>query len=102
MQNDSRPQMTLATETVENVARLARLKLSAAEVSEMTAQLTSVLQNFEKIAEVDTTGIRPLVTPTEMTINLRPDTIQEATNTDLLLENAPEKTGRLFKVPPVV
>ena len=102
MQNDSQPQMTLATETVENVARLARLKLSAAEVTEMTAQLTSVLQNFEKIAEVDTFGVRPLVTPTEMTITLRADTIHEARNTDSLLDNAPEKVGRLFKVPPVV
>lgn len=91
----------LTTETVEKVAHLARLKLTAPEIEAIRTQLSAVLENFEKISQVDTTGVRPLVTPTDMSQTLRPD-VPEQFDSEKLLSNAPEKSGRLFKVPPVV
>ena len=92
----------LTKETVEKVSKLARLKLSGAEVDAFSQQLSAVLDAFEKIAQVDTDGIRPLVTPTDMSVSLRPDEVHKELDSDDMLTNAPEKTGRLFKVPPVV
>lgn len=97
--------LVLDRETVEKVSKLARLKLSEDEVAAFAQQLSSVLENFEQIAQVDTNGIRPLVTPTDMSVSFRPDEAVLETNeteNEKLLENAPEKSGRLFKVPPVV
>jgi aspartyl-tRNA(Asn)/glutamyl-tRNA(Gln) amidotransferase subunit C len=103
----------LDRETVEKVSKLARLKLNENEISAFAEQLTNVLANFETIAQVETSGVRPLVTPTDMSVQLRADEPSgsasypgsypgsEADN-EKLLENAPEKMGRLFKVPPVV
>lgn len=92
----------LTKETVEKVSVLARLKLSEEEIAEYSQVLSMVLENFEQIANVDTTGVRPLVTPTDMSVNMRPDVAEQVVASDKLLENAPEKSGRLFKVPPVV
>ena len=92
----------LTKETVEHVSKLARLKLSEEELADFSKVLSNVLANFEQISQVDTKGVRPLVTATDMMANIRPDLEEKTVNSDKLLENAPEKSGRLFKVPPVV
>jgi aspartyl-tRNA(Asn)/glutamyl-tRNA(Gln) amidotransferase subunit C len=93
----------ITTDTVEKVSTLARLKLTEPEITSLSETLTAVLANFEQIAKVDTTGVAPLVNPTDMAVTLREDRIAETIeNSDALLENAPEKSGRLFRVPPVV
>jgi aspartyl-tRNA(Asn)/glutamyl-tRNA(Gln) amidotransferase subunit C len=92
----------LTKEAVEKVAVLSRLKLSEAEVADYSKVLSAVLENFEQIATVDTTGISPLLTPTDITHILREDTVVQSVASEKLLENTPEKSGRLFKVPPVV
>jgi aspartyl-tRNA(Asn)/glutamyl-tRNA(Gln) amidotransferase subunit C len=93
---------TLDSQTVARVAKLARLNLTGEEITAISSQMSAVLANFEKIAQVVTTGVRPLVTPTEMTSSMRQDEVKKPTETDALLDSAPEKSGRLYKVPPVV
>lgn len=91
----------LSLEAVKKVSQLARLKLTDTELTSIQNQLSAVLENFEQIAQVNTEGVRPLVTPTEISQRLRPDVV-EAFDSEKILDNAPEKAGRLFKVPPVV
>lgn len=91
----------LTKETVEKVAQLARLRLSEAELSAIQNQLSAVLENFEQIAQVDTANVSPLVTPTDVKQTLRAD-VAETYSSEKILESAPEKSGNLFKVPPVV
>ena len=92
----------LTKETVEKVSTLARLKLTEAEIAAFSLQLSAVLENFEKIAQVNTKDVRPLLTPSEITMTLRPDVVEKSVDSEKLLANAPEKSGRLFRVPPVV
>ncbi len=92
----------LSKDTVEHVSKLARLKLTEEELRAFSEQLSAVIENFEQISQVDTGGVLPLVTPAEMTVTLRPDRITENQESEGLFENAPEKAGRLYKVPPVV
>ena len=93
----------LNQDVVENVSKLAKLKLTPEEIREFSVQLSNVLENFEQISQVETHGVRPLVTPTEITLQLRADVVlEEGNEPELLLQNAPDKSGRLFKVPPVV
>lgn len=91
----------LTLEAVQKVAQLSRLKLTDQELAAIQTQLSAVLENFEQIAQVNTEGVRPLVTPTDMPQTLRPDVV-ETFDSEKILANAPEKAGRLFKVPPVV
>ena len=92
----------LTKEAVEHIAKLARLKVSDEELSTYSQQLSAVLANFQEIEKVNTVGIEPLLTPTEVTQFLFFFEAREFGNKDEMLANAPEKSGHLYKVPPVV
>jgi aspartyl-tRNA(Asn)/glutamyl-tRNA(Gln) amidotransferase subunit C len=87
---------------VKKVATLARLTLSAEEEAKYQKQLTAVFKYFEEIAQIPTDGIEPLTTPTDIEQHWRADEISDVLSTEDALRNAPEKSGQLFKVPPVV
>ena len=92
----------LDKETVKRVATLARLQLSEGEVAQLEQQLSVILQAFEEIAAVNTDGVVPLVTPSEMALVLREDQATPTVGVEEILKNAPERSGHLFRVPPVV
>ena len=87
---------------VEKVAVLARLSLTSEEKQEYARQLSSILAYFQQLAEVDTKGVEPLVTPTDMENIWREDQPKPWLGADTAVASAPEKAGNLFKVPPVV
>jgi aspartyl-tRNA(Asn)/glutamyl-tRNA(Gln) amidotransferase subunit C len=97
-----KPDSGLDLATVQKVANLARLKISDAEAMAIAGQLSAVLENFKQLAAVDTTGIEPLVTPTDLSIRLREDEAVVEKDVEAFLANAPARSGNLFKVPPVV
>ncbi len=88
--------------TIENIAKLARLKVNAEEAAEYGDQLSKVLTHFQQISKIDTSNIEPLVTPSEIEFFLREDESFQEVSTEEMLKNAPDKAGNLFKVPPVV
>lgn len=88
--------------TIEQIAKLARLQLTKEEVCSYADQLSKVLNHFQEIDKIDTQNIEPLVTPTEIEFYARPDEVIKDISSDEILANAPDKAGRLFKVPPVV
>lgn len=87
---------------IEQISKLARLKITTEEASEYGQQLSKVLEHFQQISKIDTTGVDPLVTPAEIEFYARPDECFRETTTEEILANAPERAGNLFKVPPVV
>lgn len=93
---------TIEHETIEHIAKLARLKITNDEAKEYGDQLSKVLNHFQQISKIDTTGIEPLVTPSPISFYARNDEVQHETTTDEILSNAPDRAGHLFKVPPVV
>lgn len=88
--------------TVEKVADLARLKLTQNEMETYAVQLNQVFKYFEQLQAVKTDGVEPLVTPTDMAQYWRADGVVEWKNAGEALEQAPERIGQLYKVPPVV
>ena len=59
--------------TIYRIAQLARLQVNENEAQQYATQLTKVLTHFQEISTIDTSKIEPLVTPTEITLNLRDD-----------------------------
>lgn len=88
--------------TIQNIAKLARLEISEKEADDYSFQLTQVMDNFEKISKIDTSGIEPLVTPAEIEIYWREDVVEQEHSAEEMVANAPARAGNLFKVPPVV
>ncbi|GAB4233093.1 MAG: Asp-tRNA(Asn)/Glu-tRNA(Gln) amidotransferase subunit GatC [Elainellaceae cyanobacterium] len=93
-------------EQVQKVAHLARLDLSPEEEKTFTPQLSSILEYFEQLSELDTTDVKPTTRAIDMANVTRPDQLQPYENRDMLLESAPDQEsspqGDFFKVPQIM
>lgn len=88
--------------TITHIAKLARLYITDQEAQQYGEQLSKVLGQFEQISKVNTDGVEPLVTPTDIPSFWREDTAKKEISAEEIVANAPQKTGHLFTVPPVV
>jgi len=94
--------MNIDSETVDNIANLARLELAADEKQEMIKDMNQILGFMAKLNEVDTTGVEPLVYMTNEINVFREDIVkQEITSTEALL-NAPKHDDKYFLVAKVI
>lgn len=94
--------MTVDKETVEKVAHLARLELAEDEKEKMIADMNKILGFMDKLNEIDTSGIEPLVYMTNEINVLRQDVVkQEITHEEALL-NAPKHDQDYFLVAKVI
>ncbi|HSD29226.1 MAG TPA: Asp-tRNA(Asn)/Glu-tRNA(Gln) amidotransferase subunit GatC [Vicinamibacteria bacterium] len=88
-------------ETVEHVARLARLSLTAEERSVFTRQLEEILAWAESLQALDTSGVPPMSHPREAQA-LREDDPRPGVDRDTAFSSAPEAADGLFRVPRVI
>lgn len=87
---------------VKKIAKLAMLQVSDKEVGRLEEQFTKILGYFKSLEKVDTSQVQPLRNPVELQSPLREDVVEKELSVDEILENAPDRKGALFKVPPVV
>jgi aspartyl-tRNA(Asn)/glutamyl-tRNA(Gln) amidotransferase subunit C len=86
-------------EQVLHVARLARLRLSDAEVEQMTGELSSVLDHIEKIGELELADVAPTSHVVGLENVLRPDEPRPSLPREVALAEAPDSDGSGFRVP---
>lgn len=94
--------MTIDERLISRLEQLARLELSAEEKSRLTGDLNNILTMVEKLQELDTTGVEPLVYINEEVNVLREDEIKNQVSQAEALKNAPKSDGTYFRVPKVV
>jgi aspartyl-tRNA(Asn)/glutamyl-tRNA(Gln) amidotransferase subunit C len=87
---------------VDKLANLARLKFEASEKEEIKADLQKMIAFVEKLNELDTTGVEPLIHMTDEINSLREDEVTGSISRDEALRNAPVHDGKVFKVPKVI
>jgi aspartyl-tRNA(Asn)/glutamyl-tRNA(Gln) amidotransferase subunit C len=84
---------------VLHVARLARLRLSEEEITRMSRELSRVLDQIEKISELDLVSVAPTSHVIELENVLRADEPRESWPRDQILEAAPDVAQGGFRVP---
>lgn len=94
--------VALTREEVAKTALLARLKLSGAELDQLTSELAAVLQYVEILGDVNTVDVEPMAHAVERVNVLREDVIRESLPRELALANAPKTDGQSFLVPPIL
>ncbi len=87
---------------VRHIGVLARVELSDQEVQSHAAQLGAILEYFDKLKELDTEGIEPMVHAMELSNVLADDVPEPSLTSELALANAPARAGDYFKVPKVI
>jgi len=93
---------SLTRADVEHVAYLARLGLTGEELSRLEGQLNHILDQYTKLAELDTDAIPPTAQTIELENILREDVAQPPMPVGAVLANAPEQDGDLFIVPAIL
>jgi aspartyl-tRNA(Asn)/glutamyl-tRNA(Gln) amidotransferase subunit C len=94
--------MRLTPEQVEHVALLGRLRLSEEERERFTTQLNSILEHFEQLQQLDTSGVPPMSHAVEMSNVLREDEPADPLASKEALSNAPDQARDCFRVPRVI
>ncbi len=82
--------------------RLAKLNLSAPEREELKAELNNILGMIEKLQEIDTSQVEPLIYVNEEANAWREDEVKNQVNREAALSNAPAKDDRFFKAPKIL
>ncbi len=93
--------MAISIKDVEHVAKLARLSLSEEEKRLYTEQLARIIENFNDLAAVDTTGVEPLSHALPIVNVLREDLCLRSSDRQKLMANAPATEDGFFKVPKI-
>lgn len=94
--------MKITNQTVENLAKLSRLNFEGEEKEQMRIDLENILEMCEKLSEVNTEGVEPLIYMTESQTVLREDIIKQDITHQEALKNAPKKDSDFFRVPKVI
>lgn len=90
--------MELSHDEVRKIAELAKLELSEEEIALYAGQLSSILQYFRKLQEVDTSHIAPTASVLPLTNVFRDDTPQPPLTPEQVIANAPDALGTQFRV----
>ena len=91
---------------VERVAELAHLELAPEETGRMLQDLNAILDYVAELSELDTTGVAPLASVTELgnapAPTPRVDQVVPSLDRATVMSQAPESNGAFFKVPKVI
>lgn len=88
-------------EELKKAAHLSRIKLSDEDMKMHLDQVSKILGHFKELQKIDTDGVEPMVTPSEMENIWREDVV-DAQEIKKLMNVAPDVSEGQFKVPQVV
>jgi aspartyl-tRNA(Asn)/glutamyl-tRNA(Gln) amidotransferase subunit C len=94
--------MEVTDALVDKLAHLARLKFEDADKAGIKEDLQRMIQFVEKLNELDTTGVPPLLHMSSNINVLREDEVKGSISREEGLMNAPVKDTAFFKVPKVI
>lgn len=94
--------MSVDTDTVRRVARLARISVAEEELAPLAEELNSILGWVEQLGEVDVDGVDPMTSVTPMALKQREDVVTDGDRQDDVLANAPNDREGFYAVPKVV
>ena len=93
--------MEIRREEVEYVAKLSKLALSEAEMTQMQQALAEILSDMKTLEELELSNIHVLA-ETPIVNVFREDAIQPSAPRDALLQNAPARNADSMIVPKTV
>tara|TARA_B110000240_G_scaffold135853_1_gene150671 strand:- start:425 stop:715 length:291 start_codon:yes stop_codon:yes gene_type:complete len=94
--------MKVNNKLIEDLSRLAKLEFDEKSAEKMKGDLKKIISFVDKLSEIDTEGVEPLIYLSEEVNVLRTDEIANEVSQEDALKNAPQKDSDYFKVPTVL
>lgn len=92
----------LSREDVANLARLARIEMSAGELDDLTKEFTVILDAVARVQEVAGADVAPTSHPLPLRNVTRPDVVQPSLTPEEALSGAPAQEDGRFRVPQIL
>ncbi len=89
-------------EVLAKLSELARIEIPTEKRASLLDGLKKILHYVDKLQEVDTEGLNPCDHVLQMTNVERDDVVGPVLDRKTFLDNAPEHTGGMVRVPPVI
>jgi aspartyl-tRNA(Asn)/glutamyl-tRNA(Gln) amidotransferase subunit C len=90
--------MKLSREEVLHIAALAKVGVTEEDVEIFQEQLSNILENFEALQKLDTTGIPPAAQSIALQNVIMSDEVRPSMSPEEVLANAPQREEDFFKV----
>jgi aspartyl-tRNA(Asn)/glutamyl-tRNA(Gln) amidotransferase subunit C len=94
--------MEITNSEFDQLAHLSRLQFTEEERVEIKGDLQRMIAFVEKLNEIDTTGIPPLLHMSNAINVWREDKVETTGNREEALQNAPGHKNGFFQVPKVI
>ncbi len=94
--------MEVTTQLVEKLAHLSRLYFTDDEIKGYTSDLQNMVSFVDKLNELDTTGVEPILHMGDAFNALREDEVKGSVSREDALLNSPLTDTEFFKVPTVI
>jgi aspartyl-tRNA(Asn)/glutamyl-tRNA(Gln) amidotransferase subunit C len=92
----------LTEEDIRRLCRLARVEITAGEIADASAKLSSIVALVDQLQAVDTKDVAPMAHPLDRAQRLRDDRVTETDRHELYQRNAPLVERDLYLVPKVI
>ncbi len=90
--------MALSRDEVKHIAQLARVGVTEEDVTRFQAQLSVILDHFQALREIDTSGVPPTAHTLPLANVERDDAPRPSFPTESVLANAPRKQDAFLRV----
>ena len=94
--------MEVNRDIIDKLAKLSRLHFSEEEKAVIQADLQKMIHFVDKLNELDTSGLEPVLHMSTEVNRLRDDEVKGSVSSEEALSNAPERQGDFFTVPKVI
>ena len=95
--------MSLTRKDVENIAHLARLAITEAEMPEYVDRLSKILSLVEQLDAADTSSVEPMAHPLKDQVQrMRVDEVVDSDRHEKYQRNAAKVEAGLYLVPKVI
>jgi aspartyl-tRNA(Asn)/glutamyl-tRNA(Gln) amidotransferase subunit C len=94
--------MSVDKTTVEQIAHLARLEFKEEALETMINDMNRMLAFVDKLNELPTEGVEPLIYMVDEVNVLREDVVKQEITREEGLKNAPKHDSDYFRVPKVI
>jgi len=87
---------------VKHIAHLARLEFKGEELEAIKGDMEKIIDFMDKLSEIDTENVEPLIFMNENVNVLREDVSNQTLTKENALANAPKSDSDYFRIPKVL
>ncbi len=92
----------ISSDEVRKVAQLARLELNESEINQHAEQLEKILEYIKQLEKINTEDVPCTTRAIEVVNVLRKDEKKDYNNSEEILDLAPSRENKFFKVPKII